>query len=163
MSKKIPPDAFEFYMSLGPGRSYQAVAVKYAVSKRAVVDLAKRERWQDRATDIEQKARQAAVEKTQETLEAVNARHLKVLRAVEGKAVEALMRMSITSPADVLRAIDLALRQERLILGEPSARTAVTVEDLIKREYQEWLTHEDEAPPKEIDDGDDDDGADAAQ
>lgn len=159
MSRKIPPDAFELYMSLGPGRSYQAVAAKYGVTKRAVVDLAKRERWQQRAVEIEAKAKQAAVEKTQETLEAVNARHLKVLRAVEGKAVEALMRLSLTSPADVLRAIDLALRQERLILGEPSARTAVTVEDLIKREYQEWLTHEDEAPPKETDGGDDGDAA----
>ena len=34
--------------SLGPGRSYQAVADRYGVSKRAVTALAKRENWQAR-------------------------------------------------------------------------------------------------------------------
>ena len=37
--KKIPPDAFDFYFSLGPPRSYQAVADKYGVTKRAVTAL----------------------------------------------------------------------------------------------------------------------------
>jgi len=34
MSKKIPPEAFEYYVSLGPARSYEALAGKYTVSKR---------------------------------------------------------------------------------------------------------------------------------
>ena len=34
--KKIPADAFEHYFVLGPGRSYQQVAEKYSVTKRAV-------------------------------------------------------------------------------------------------------------------------------
>ena len=37
MKKKIPPDAYAFYLGLGPGRSYNAVAERYSVSKRAVV------------------------------------------------------------------------------------------------------------------------------
>ena len=33
---KLPHDAFSYYVSLGPGRSYTQVATKYGVSKRAV-------------------------------------------------------------------------------------------------------------------------------
>ncbi len=36
MSGKIPPDALEYYLVLGPDRSYQKVADHYGVSKRAV-------------------------------------------------------------------------------------------------------------------------------
>ena len=45
MSGKIPPDALEYYLGLGPDRSYQKVADHYGVSKRAVTKLAARERW----------------------------------------------------------------------------------------------------------------------
>ncbi|MHC4946473.1 MAG: hypothetical protein ACYTG7_25970 [Planctomycetota bacterium] len=41
MNKKLSPDAFAYYWSLGSERSYQAVADKYGVSKRAVVSVAK--------------------------------------------------------------------------------------------------------------------------
>ena len=51
--KKIPSDAFDYYFSLGPGRSYQQVADRYGVTKRAVTALAKRESWQARLADVE--------------------------------------------------------------------------------------------------------------
>jgi hypothetical protein len=38
--RKIPQDAFEFYFSLGPERSYEQVAGRYGVTKRAVTKLA---------------------------------------------------------------------------------------------------------------------------
>ena len=53
MAKKIPTDAFDYYFSLGPSRSYQAVAEKYGASKRAVVGVAKRENWQKRLLEVE--------------------------------------------------------------------------------------------------------------
>ncbi len=55
--KKIPTDAFDHYFSLGPGRSYQQVADQYGVTKRAVTALAKRESWQARLAEVEEKAR----------------------------------------------------------------------------------------------------------
>ncbi len=58
--KKIPPEAFDHYFSLGPPRSYQAVAERYGVTKRAVTNLARREDWQRRLTEIEAKARDEA-------------------------------------------------------------------------------------------------------
>jgi hypothetical protein len=46
VKKKIPPDAYAFYLGLGPGRSYQAVAERYVVTKRAVAFCADRGHWQ---------------------------------------------------------------------------------------------------------------------
>ena len=51
---------------------------------------------------------------------------------------------------DAVRAIPLAVRELRVELGEPSDRTAVTVEDVIKREYARWMVpaEEEEGPPE---------------
>lgn len=143
--KRIPPDAFEFYLSRGPGRSYQAVAAKYRVSKRAVVALAKRERWQERVAEIEARAREGAAEKAAETLEAVKVRHLKSLRIIQAKALESLRSMSLDTAIDAVRALELAIRQERVILGEPGERTALSALEAIRREYAELMPPGEEA------------------
>ena len=40
MSRKIPTDAFAYYLALGPGRSYAQVAEHFGVSKTAVANAA---------------------------------------------------------------------------------------------------------------------------
>ncbi len=50
--------------------------------------------------------------------------------------------MSIDSPRDAIRAIGLAVREIRVELGEPSERTAISVE--VRKEYQRWMTVEDD-------------------
>ena len=55
-TRKIPLDAFAFYVSLGPGRSYQKVAEQYGVTKRAVVNVATRDRWQAQVEELERTA-----------------------------------------------------------------------------------------------------------
>ena len=142
--KKIPTDAFDFYFSLGPGRSYQAAADRYGVSKRAVTSLAKREDWQRRLLEIESKARESSDKKKEHVLEAAYERHMKALRLVFGKGIEALNRMVIDSPADAMRAIRMAIQEERVALGEPTERTAVSIEDTIRREYERWMVVEPE-------------------
>jgi transposase len=79
MNRKIPADAFGYYFSLGPGRSYQTVAAHYGVSKQAVTKLAQREDWQTRLETIERQARQKVDESAVESLEGMNQRHLKTL------------------------------------------------------------------------------------
>ena len=49
---KLPPEAFDFYVGLGRGRSYVAVAKEYDVSKRAVAKKAKAEEWQARLAKV---------------------------------------------------------------------------------------------------------------
>jgi hypothetical protein len=139
MSKKIPSEAFEFYVALGPARSYQAVSEKYAVSKRSVTRHALRDGWQERLRAIEAKAREASDQKAQETLEAIRSRHLKGMRFIQAKAIETLKSASLESASDAVRAYTAAVREERVMLGEPSDRTAVSIEEVIKREYERWL------------------------
>ncbi len=45
---KLPDNAFEVYLLLGEGRSYQALADHFDVSKRTVASRAKDEGWQER-------------------------------------------------------------------------------------------------------------------
>lgn len=142
MRRKIPPDAFAFYISLGVSRSYQAVATHFGVAKASVTKLATKEGWQRRVGEIETRARAASDERAVETLEAVNGRHLKAMRVVQGKALEALRTMSLADAMDAVRALDMAIRQERLILGEPTDRSAVSVEEIIKREYAKLMVEE---------------------
>ena len=155
MTHKIPADAFHYYISLGVGRSYQAVADKYGVSKRAVTRRAVQENWQARAAELEAKARRNADQRAVETLKEANNRHLKLLRLVQTRAIEALKAMPLSTAMEAVRALDLTIRQERVLLGEPSDRTAVSVEDVIRREYERWMVPEDT-------NGEDADGGDEA-
>ncbi len=141
--KKIPPEAFDFYFSLGPGRSYQAVADRYGVSKRAVTNLAKREDWQRRLVEIEAKAREEADKKNAQTLKAIHERQLQSLRLVQRRAIERLRETPLETSAEAARALAGAIKQENVILGEPGDRTAVSIEDTIRREYERWMVVED--------------------
>ena len=163
MSAKIPPDAFEYYLGLGPGRSYEAVAQKYDVSKRAVTKLAARENWQQRIHEIERKARRASDDKAAETLEQMNDRHLKSLRVIQGKALEALKAMPLNTAMEGARCLDLGIKQERVIRGEPSDRSALTVEEKIRSEYENWLTPQPDDDTKDAIDDDENPDGDAEQ
>ena len=140
MNRKIPPDAFSHYFSLGPTRSYQAVAEHYKVSKRAVTAMAEREGWQGRLTELEKQARTKTDEKVVETLEEMNVRHLKVLRYIQSKAIEALKSMPIDSAMDAVRAFGLTLDRERTIRGEPSDHSQVDIAQVTRDEMRRLLT-----------------------
>ena len=116
------------------------LAARLGVSKQAVVQRATREGWKQRATEIERKAREASDKKAVETLESMNARHLKIAQAMQSKALAALQSVSLASGMDAMRALDMAVKLERLARGEPSDRTVVELEETIRREYSRWLT-----------------------
>ena len=144
MNRKIPTDAFEFYFSLGTDRSYESVAENFGVTKRAVSKRATKEQWQRRIAERERRAREATDQKAVESLEQMNSRHLRSLRAVQGKALDALRTMPLTSAMDAVRALDLSIKQERLVRGEPTDRSKISIEEVIRREYERWLGDDDE-------------------
>ena len=139
MNRKIPPDAFEFYHSLGPGRSHQAVADRYGVTKRAVTMCAKREEWTQRLEEVERKARERSEKRILESIDEMQERHLKIIRVVQARALEAIKGMPIASAMDAARALDMTLRQERLIRGEPTDRSVLGIEDMVRREHERWV------------------------
>lgn len=140
---KIPPNAFEIYVAMGQDRSYQALADQFDCTLRAIAYVASREKWQEKLKAIEEEARVKGEAKLVETLEQMNERHLRTMRVVQAKALEALKSMPLGSASEAIRALDLAIKHERTIRGEPSERTAVTIEDAIKREYGRWVEQAD--------------------
>jgi hypothetical protein len=139
MSRKLPQDAFSYYVALGPERSYLKVAQHYGTDKRTVTRHAVKERWSERLQEAEQKAREESEDDAVEILREMNARHLKIAKALQGKALEALRSLPIDRAADVIRALEIGVKQERLIQGEPSERSEMSVEEVTKREMSRWL------------------------
>jgi hypothetical protein len=144
LKRRLPPDAFAYFLGLGTSRSYQAVADHFGVSKAAVGKLALKEKWAEQVAQIEKESAEKATAKAVETLEAARTRWLRAFRAIQNKALVGLQNMSLTNAMDCVRALDIAVKHEALLLGQPTERTALEVEDVIKREYERWLTTADE-------------------
>ena len=142
MSGKLGSDAFGFYIGLGDGRSYSAVADHFGVSKRAVVKAAAREDWQERLETIERDAREAADQKMTETLEEIRTRHQKLLRAMSTRAATALRDFPLTSGMDGMKSAEMVIKLERLVFGEPSERSVLSVEQVTRREMETLLAVE---------------------
>lgn len=138
MTRKIPEDAFQAYFAMGPARSYQAVAERYGVSKRSVTRFATRQNWSERIAKIENEARERADRRAVETLDEMNERHLRIAKAIQAKALESLRSLPMEKAIDAVRALDVGVRQERLVRGEPTERQA-SVEELIRSETRELL------------------------
>lgn len=137
---RIPAEAaFEYYTKLGPKRSYRAVADRFGVSKQSVTKLARRNDWQGALEKVEKEAQDTAVQRARESLEAMNDRHLQMLRVVQRKALEALQAMPLTTAMEATRALDMAIAKERLVRGEPSDRTAVDLETTLRNEVERWM------------------------
>jgi len=139
VSQKIPDGAFEYYVGLGSPRSYQAVAERYKTSKRTVVRHAAREKWPERLEAIQQEARDELDKRLAGALAEMNERHMKILRAVASRAVAALKEHPLSTGMEGVRAAELAIKLERLLAGESSERSTVSIEEVTRRELDRWL------------------------
>jgi hypothetical protein len=162
---KIAPDAFDFYVSLGPERSYRAVAEHYGVSKRAVVKRAAREGWAERLREVELVARAEADRKLTETLADMHGRHRRLLRAMSSRVATALRDYPLNNGMEAVRAAEVVIRLERLLAGDATERTAVSVEQVTKAEIDRLLdvkpcavaeSDDDREDDQDDEDGDDD-------
>jgi hypothetical protein len=151
MTKKLPSDAFETYVAMGHARSYQALAEKYQMSKRAIVNRATRERWSERLGQIESQARVISDKKLSETLADMQERHAKTLRVMHARVIEALKEFPMTNCMDAIRAAESVIKLERLMAGEVSKRTELSIEEVTKREIHTLLTvvHDDASATQE--------------
>ena len=78
-----------------------------------------------------------------------------ILRGVTSEQLAPTLESAVAAG---LGTLEITMKQERLLHGEPSERTAVSIEDTIKREYERWMVVEDEASDPHNDrdaDGDD--------
>ena len=137
MNRKLDPEAYAYYISLGAGRSYQAVADHFGVSKRTVTTTATREHWQELLAKADDRARDNASDGYVESMQQMSQRHLKVMRFMLGRAIDGMKTLPINSFADAARVAAVAIDRERLIRGEPTERTE-NVEAIIRREHERW-------------------------
>ena len=136
MTRKLPADAFESYLALGPARTYEAVAERFGVCKRSVCARAKVERWQEKVAERERQTRQQGEKNAVESLEAMNERHLRLVRLIQNRAIEALKKMPLDNASAAAKALAAAVEQERVIRGEPSDRSVIDIATIIKKEYE---------------------------
>ena len=148
MSRRIPDDAFDRYVSLGATRSYQALADEYGVTKRAVTKRAAKENWAERLEKVEADARKQSDQKLSESISEMRSRHLTTIRAMQSRAVSALQKYPLNSGMEAMKAAEMAIKLERLVAGEPTENTAMSVEEICRREYAELMV-DDEASVEE--------------
>lgn len=144
MTRKLPSDAFEFYLGLGVGRSYRAVAKQFDCSKVAVTNKARKEGWQARLTELERVARIQFEREACSELKTVKERQLKAARALQGKAIEALRDLPPERAIKAASALNIGWKHELALLGESNDRGS-RVEEISRREVRELLQVEDES------------------
>jgi hypothetical protein len=150
--KRLPPEAYSYYVELGPERSYEAVAKQFGVSKVTVVNHATKERWQERLREAERAAREEANKKAIDTLQAVKERQLTEARILEHRALEALKTLPPEKASKAAMMLNIAWKHELVLLGEASDRTEVTIEEVTQREIRTLLKR------VEVDDDGEEDG-----
>ena len=135
---KLPADAFAQYVGMGAARTYEGLAGRLGVSKRTIVRHATKEQWQERLTRMTAEARERTDAKLTETLAAVDERHLRTVRAVQARGLEALKTTPLTSAAAAARVVDSAVKLERAILGRTGSEESSagqTLAELIEASY----------------------------
>lgn len=130
---RLPENAFDVYVSLGPERSHRAVAEHFGVSKRTVTKRAMNENWTDKLLKIQLDVRSRADERIMENLDDMNLRHLESLWAVQRKALERLRKLDFKTAAECARAIEASIKMERVVRGESSGRVSLDIDKTIRR------------------------------
>ena len=136
--------AFQYYVTLGQSRSFRQVAQHFKVCTRTVRNTAKRDDWMLRLDRIEVATQARLDQRLVETCVETRERHLRMLRAMATRGLQALQRHELTSASEGVRAIVEAIKLERVILGEPAERVGVSVEEMTRREVETFLAHPDE-------------------
>jgi transposase-like protein len=145
-ARRVPQnDAFALYCGMGVVRSYSAIAKHYGVTSRGIMFLAKRYKWAERLREIEAIAEERLREQQVQAVIEARERHLKSLRVLQGKAIAGMRDQNARSLNEATRALETGIKLERLILGESTANTQVSVEERQQREVDQLV----------IDDGDD--------
>jgi hypothetical protein len=143
-ARKLDDDAaFAFYVGMGIKRSYHAVARQFKVTPRAIRKASKRGDWMARLARIEQEAQEQSDRKLAESRAQVRDRHLKMLRAVSSRAIEALQIHRLDDAMEAVKAVEMVVKMERMILGEPNERIGFSVEEVTRRELETFLTMSD--------------------
>ena len=74
--RRLPEEAFGYYVALGPGRSYRQVGEHFGVAEKTVARTALKDDWQGRLSKLFQDARDNADAEAATTLERMQTQHV---------------------------------------------------------------------------------------
>jgi len=147
MTRKLTSTAFEAYVALGEGRTYLALARQFNVTKRCVTKRAAQEGWADRLAKVEENAKAISDRRMSEDLADMHERHLKMVKFMGARVLAGLRDLPIKEGMDAIRAGDIVIKLERLLQGESSKHTEVSVREMFQRDVLTLLeVVPDEAP-----------------
>ncbi|MFN0205874.1 MAG: hypothetical protein ACKVS6_06125 [Planctomycetota bacterium] len=136
---KIPSTAFEDYLHLGDRRSYQLLANRYNCNKRSITTRASREKWQERILQIQHQSRETALARIGEDDAAVRERQLRIIKAIQARALETLRAKPFETAADATKALLSAQKAERELLhlevagnAKDSGRATLQIERTVR-------------------------------
>lgn len=149
MAKKLTDDAFDYYVRLGKERSYAEVAAKYGVTKKTVTRRAAGENWAERLKTVERRARAKADDRLGETIAEMHTRHLKMLKAVQSRALKAVQEFPLTNGQQGMRMVEMAIKMERVIRAEPNEQDQTVKAEELAAKIRGYLGCMDSSIPKE--------------
>lgn len=137
--RPISEDAFYIYLNLGSKRTIGAVAEKMSCDKATVYRHAKAEGWDDKIDAMEREANEVSRLKLFKEVQEMNERHISMYQMLQTRALKALKEMPIRTAMDAARALDIAIRGERLARGEPTKIEEYSVEERVRLQYKRWV------------------------
>jgi len=145
VSTKLPDDAFEKYVAMGPDRSYQALAKRLGVDKRSITRLAVKEKWIERLAKIQKDARAETDRKLVGDLQVVREQQLRELRFLRSESLKVMKGLPPEQAIRVAAALNVAWKHELLLLGDPTERSN-NLRERIRGECDRWLIPDSKEP-----------------
>jgi hypothetical protein len=115
------------------------------MSRRAVCTAGSQEHWPERVERIEREAQEKAEREHIESLAEIRRRHLATARAMSARALAGLKEFPLTDGMQAIKAADLTIRLERLLMDEATERVYLDIAALTRGEIDEMLVAEDGA------------------
>lgn len=119
--------------------TYDSIALKYGVSKRAVVTHAKQDKWQELRTKTSLKVHQKLPEIVGTNLAEIAGKQADIGQKLVQKGLEAITRGSTPkTPQDARLFIQTGIEVQRKALGLDEPRFKPTTVIVMSKEVQEW-------------------------
>lgn len=111
-------EAFEYYYSLGQGRSIPPVAKKFGKSNRTVYEWSRKFNWQERVEQRDIEIGRRLEEKTIDTVVNEKARYRKIIKLAIAEFVKNLQAGKVK--ADNIMDLERLIKLDLTLMGEPS-------------------------------------------
>ena len=122
VKKRLDPAVgFAYFATLGPERRLATVARHFGVSDGAVRVAAMRYKWKERVLQVTRDARAELFMTAPKLVATLNKRHLFTGQRLRIKADAYLRKNEFSNTGEALKALEVAIRLERMALGEKDA------------------------------------------